>query len=71
MPQIVIDNVSKRFGNNVLFSNASLSIEKGSVVGIVGANGIGKSVLFKMISGIYHVDEGHILHQHGKYPRSS
>ena len=61
MPQIVIDNVSKRFGNNVLFSNASLSIEKGSVVGIVGANGIGKSVLFKMISGIYHVDEGHIL----------
>ena len=42
MPQIVIDNVSKRFGNNVLFSNASLSIEKGSVVGIVGANGIGK-----------------------------
>lgn len=61
MPKIVVDNVSKKFGNNMLFCNANLLVEEGSVVGIVGANGIGKSVLFKMISGIYRVDKGRIL----------
>ncbi len=61
MPQIVVDNISKKFGKNVIFKGASLSIEKGCIVGIVGANGVGKSVLFKLISGIYRVDSGHIF----------
>lgn len=38
----------------------NLTIEKGTVVGFVGQNGSGKSVLFKLISGIYRPDEGQI-----------
>ena len=53
-------NVSKAFKSNLLFSRVSFSVEKGSVVGFVGQNGSGKSVLFKLISGIYRPDNGSI-----------
>ena len=53
-------NVSKAFKSNLLFSKVDFSIEKGSVVGFVGQNGSGKSVLFKLISGIYRPDDGSI-----------
>lgn len=61
MLQIAIDNISKKFKQNILFKDANLSIEKGSITGIIGANGVGKSVLFKLISGIYRADSGSIF----------
>ncbi|MDE0840740.1 MAG: energy-dependent translational throttle protein EttA [Porticoccaceae bacterium] len=57
---IVLDQVSKGFGNELLIDNLSLSIPKGSVVGIVGGNGAGKSTLFRMIAGAEQPDNGSI-----------
>lgn len=58
---IKIVNVSKSFKNNVIFNNINLSIKKGEIVGLFGFNGSGKSVLFKLISGIYRADSGEIF----------
>ena len=55
---IVLDQVSKGFGNELLIDNLSLSIPKGSVVGIVGGNGAGKSTLFRMLAGAEQPDSG-------------
>ena len=55
---IVLDNVCKGFGDQVLIDNFSVSIPKGSVVGIIGGNGAGKSTLFRMIAGTEQPDSG-------------
>ncbi|WP_331345266.1 energy-dependent translational throttle protein EttA [Cellvibrio sp. UBA7661] len=55
---IVLENVSKGYGDRLLIDNLSLSIPKGAVVGIVGGNGAGKSTLFRMIAGTEKPDSG-------------
>ena len=57
---IVLDNVCKGFGDQVLIDNFSVSIPKGSVVGIIGGNGAGKSTLFRMIAGTEQPDSGSV-----------
>ena len=57
---IVLENVSKGYGDRLLIDNLTLSIPKGAVVGIVGGNGAGKSTLFRMISGTEQPDSGTI-----------
>ena len=57
---IVLDKVSKGYGNELLIDNLSLSIPKGAVVGIIGGNGAGKSTLFRMIAGSEQSDSGNI-----------
>lgn len=61
MNEIVAENIVKRFGKKQIFDKANLSVQKGTIVGIIGENGAGKSVLFKMISGIYRPDSGNIF----------
>lgn len=60
MAIIEIKNINKKFKQNVLYENASLEIEAGKTIGIVGGNGTGKSVLFKLITGLEFVDDGEI-----------
>jgi len=57
---IVLDKVSKGFGQELLIDQLSLSIPKGAVVGIIGGNGAGKSTLFRMIAGTENPDSGSI-----------
>ena len=57
---IEVDNVSKAFGDNVLFENLSFQIPKGAIVGIIGGNGAGKSTLFRLITGREQPDSGSI-----------
>jgi len=58
----VIDanELSKSFGDRVLFENLSFSIPKNAIVGIIGPNGVGKSSLFRMIMGQETPDVGHV-----------
>lgn len=58
---IEVQNVVKRFRNQVVLKNVSISFEKGQIHGIVGRNGSGKTVLFKCICGLMHPEEGVIL----------
>ena len=55
---IEVKNVSKSFGGKAILQDVSLSIEQGTAVGLVGANGSGKSVLFKILSGFEKPDRG-------------
>lgn len=57
---IELNNVTKSYGDKLLFEDLSLSIPAGAIVGIVGANGAGKSTLFRMISGEEQPDKGEI-----------
>lgn len=58
---IGVQNVVKRFRDQVVLKNVSISFEKGKIHGIVGRNGSGKTVLFKCICGLMHPEEGVIL----------
>ncbi|GHB08442.1 energy-dependent translational throttle protein EttA [Modicisalibacter luteus] len=58
---IELHNVSKRFGDKLLFEDLSFQIPKGAIVGIVGGNGAGKSSLFRMITGNEQPDEGEVI----------
>jgi ATP-binding cassette ChvD family protein len=55
---VTLDNVSKAFGDNVLFENLSFSLPRGGIIGIVGPNGAGKTTLFRMIVGQETPDSG-------------
>jgi ABC-2 type transport system ATP-binding protein len=58
---IEIKNVSKQFSGNPILEGASLTIERGTTVGLVGGNGSGKSVLFKTICGMVTPDSGSVF----------
>ncbi|BBO00324.1 ABC transporter ATP-binding protein [Sporolactobacillus terrae] len=61
MSVISLKKVSKSFKKNILLKQVDLEIEKGHIYGIVGPNGSGKTVLFKMICGFIFPDEGSIF----------
>ncbi len=48
---IVAKDVSKAFGDRVLYENLNFSLPQGGIVGIIGPNGAGKTTLFRMIMG--------------------
>ena len=53
-------NISKAFGDRVLFDNLNFNLPQGGIVGIIGANGAGKSTLFKMMGGLEEPTGGEI-----------
>jgi ATP-binding cassette subfamily F protein uup len=55
-----LDNVSKRFGDKVIVNGLSLRVQRGDRFGLIGANGVGKSTLIKMILGKLEPDTGDI-----------
>ena len=57
---IELKNVTKRFGGITALNRASLHVNKGEVVGLIGDNGAGKSTLIKTLVGVYDPDEGEI-----------
>ncbi len=57
---IEVKNLRKTFGDRLLFDDVSFTVPTGSIVGIIGANGMGKSTLFKLLMGIENPDGGEI-----------
>ena len=55
---IEASNISKAFGDRVLYENLSFNLPKGGIVGIIGPNGAGKTTLFRMITGQEQPDAG-------------
>ncbi|MBN1456598.1 MAG: ABC transporter ATP-binding protein [Sedimentisphaerales bacterium] len=55
---IRFSQVTKRFGRTIALDNIDLSINEGSIVGLVGANGCGKSTLIRHAIGLYLPDSG-------------
>lgn len=51
MSLLTLQNVSKSFGERVLFENVSFNIENNTKMGFIGANGVGKTTLFRAITG--------------------
>jgi ATP-binding cassette ChvD family protein len=45
------ENVSKAYGDRLLFENLSFRLPRGGIVGVIGPNGAGKTTLFRMITG--------------------
>jgi ABC-2 type transport system ATP-binding protein len=65
-PALLVEGVTKRFvvGRKrtpvVAISNVSLRLERGDIIGILGANGSGKSTLIRLVSGLLTLDEGRV-----------
>jgi len=57
---IEAEQISKRFGDKTLIDNLSLKIPRGSIVGIIGGNGAGKTTFLKMLMGQEQPDSGSI-----------
>ena len=54
-------NISKSFGDKLLYENVSFSVPKGAIVGIIGPNGAGKTTLFRMITGEQQPNSGEVI----------
>jgi len=61
MPLLELDNVHSYYGNIHALKGISLSVEKGEIVTLIGANGAGKSTTLKTISGLVRPRQGAIL----------
>lgn len=58
---IIVENVSKSFGKEQVLDHISFTIPPGSIYGVVGNNGSGKTVLMKCICGFMKYDAGKII----------
>ena len=56
-----IRGMSKSFGRNKVLNHINLDVKKGSIMGLMGENGAGKSTMMKCLFGTYQKDEGTII----------
>ncbi len=61
MSILEVKNVSKSFGGVQANVDISVSVEQGSIVGLIGPNGSGKTTLFNSIVGTHPIDQGSII----------
>lgn len=57
---LCLSRLSKQYGRQVLFVDASFQLNAGEKVGLVGPNGAGKTTIFRMITGEESPDEGDV-----------
>jgi ATP-binding cassette ChvD family protein len=57
---IEVENLTKAYGDKLLFENLSFTLPPGGIVGVIGPNGAGKSTLFKMLTGKEQPDAGKV-----------
>lgn len=57
-----ISNVDKAFGSLKALDSVSLNVEEGTMHGLLGSNGAGKTTFMKVLAGIYRPDKGNVLY---------
>lgn len=62
-PILKIKNFSYKYGNQIIFENQNIKIEKNSAVGIFGKSGSGKSTLVDILTGIINIQSGEVYFQ--------
>lgn len=65
MAAVTIQGLTRQFGTLVVLDDVSLEFHTGEVVGLIGANGTGKTTLFRLIAGELPPDKGHITRSRG------
>jgi branched-chain amino acid transport system ATP-binding protein len=60
---LVIDKLTKRFGNLAAVSDLSFNVERGEILGMMGPNGAGKTTIFNLITGVQSPTAGKITYQ--------
>ena len=61
MMVLSIENLSKSYGERVLFADVSFGVETGDKIGVIGVNGTGKSTFLKVIAGLEPADDGKLV----------
>jgi multiple sugar transport system ATP-binding protein len=59
-PKLILENVSKRYGDTSILSNINLTVEEGEFLVLVGPSGCGKTTTLRLISGLETLSEGDI-----------
>ena len=67
MSYICFKNVSKSFNRIPVVKSADFMIEKGEICGFIGRNGSGKTVIFKLMTGLLVPDEGKVIIDNENY----
>ncbi len=60
MTLLRVENVTKKFGNKIVLDQISMWLDRGEVVGLVGHNGSGKTMLLRTIIGSLKLDQGEV-----------
>ena len=60
-PLIKLDKISLSFSKRQILENISFNINKGEILGMLGPNGVGKSTIFNLITGLLKPDYGSII----------
>ncbi len=63
MAELVLENVSKRFGGLLAVNKLSMRVPEGKILSLIGPNGAGKTTVFNMITGVYPPTNGKISYQ--------
>lgn len=75
--KIEVNNLSKKFGNNLILDDINVTFEDNKIYGIIGKNGSGKSVFLKILCGFYYPNKGTIKYndiditKSNKFPEST
>lgn len=65
MIEIEVKELSKMYGGNTVFHNINFTVQTGEKIGLIGANGCGKTTLMKILSGEETSDAGDIFKKKG------
>jgi len=65
MIQLQIENLTKSYGDRMLFADVTFGMEEGDKIGLVARNGTGKSTMLRIIAGLEDADSGNVIPRSG------